>query len=260
MKHLSSKNRIMIKIKSIGIVVLPFFLLFNCFGQKPSEVHYENSVETLEHSSWDMLLKKYVDDNGNVNYKNFKNDADKLNNYLDHLAKNPISNVAKKEERLAYYINLYNAGTVQLILENYPLESIKDIVRPWGKDKVMIGDDKYSLGEIEHDVLRKMNEPRIHFAINCASFSCPKLSNEAFTASKMEEQLEEATSGFINDPTKNKITANSVELSKIFKWYKGDFTGKNTLIDYINKYSDKEISKDSEIAYLTYDWRLNEKR
>ena len=250
----------MIKLKSISVVVLLFFFLISCFGQKPSEVHYENSVETLDHTSWDMLLKKYVDDNGNVNYKSFKNDADKLNNYLDHLAKNPISNVAKKEERLAYYINLYNAGTVQLILENYPLESIRDIFRPWGKDKVLIGDDKYSLGEIEHDVLRKMNEPRIHFAINCASFSCPKLSNEAFTVSRMEEQLEEATSSFINDPTKNKISANSVELSKIFKWYKGDFTGKNTLIDYINKYSDKEISKNSEIDYLTYDWRLNEKR
>lgn len=250
----------MIKLKSVGIVVLPFFMLISCFGQKPSEVQYENSVKTLDHTSWDILLKKYVDDNGNVDYKNFRNDDDKLNNYLDYLAKNPISNTAKKEERLAYYINLYNAGTVQLILENYPLESIRDIFRPWGKDKVMIGADKYSLGEIEHDVLRKMNEPRIHFAINCASFSCPKLSNEAFTASKMEEQLEEATSNFINDQTKNKITANSVALSKIFNWYKGDFTGKNTLIDYINKYSDKEISKDSEIDYLTYDWRLNEKR
>ncbi len=250
----------MIKLKSVGIVVLPFFMLISCFGQKPSELQYENSVKTLDHTSWDILLIKYVDDNGNVDYKNFKNDDDELNSYLDYLAKNPISNTAKKEERLAYYINLYNAGTVQLILENYPLESIRDIFKPWGKDKVMIGTDKYSLGEIEHDVLRKMNEPRIHFAINCASFSCPKLLNEAFTASKMEEQLEEATSNFINDPTKNKITANSVELSKIFKWYKGDFTGKNTLIDYINKYSDKEISKDSEIDYLTYDWRLNEKR
>ena len=105
-----------------------------------------------------------------------------------------------------------------------------------------------------------MNEPRIHFAINCASFSCPKLSNEAFTSSKIEEQLEEATSSFINDQTKNKITATPVELSKIFKWYKGDFTEKNSLIDYINKYADKEISKDSEIDYLTYDWRLNEKQ
>lgn len=250
----------MIKLKSNGIVALPFFLLISCFGQKPSQVNYENSVETFDHTSWDILLKKYVDDIGNVDYKNFKNDADKLCKYLDHLAKNPISRTALKEERLAYYINLYNAGTVRLILENYPLESIKDIFRPWGKDIVIIGEDDYSLGEIEHDVLRKMNEPRIHFAINCASFSCPKLLNAAFTASKIEEQLENATSSFINDPTKNNITASSVEISKIFKWYKGDFTEKNSLIVYINKYSDNEISKDSEIDYLTYDWRLNEKQ
>ncbi len=217
-------------------------------------------VQSIDHDSWDSLLKKYVDDSGNVDYKNFKNDLDPLNKYLEHLAKNPIANSATKEQRLAYYINLYNAGTVQLILENYPIESIKDIFRPWGKDWVMIGDEEYSLGEIEHDMLRKMNEPRIHFAINCASFSCPKLLNEAFTASKMEQQLEEATSNFIKDPTKNKITENLVELSKIFKWYKGDFTEKNSLIDYINKYSDKEISNDSEIDYLTYDWRLNEKQ
>lgn len=244
----------------MGIVALPFFLLISCFGQNPSQVNYENSVETLDHASWDILLNKYVDDIGNVDYRNFMNDADKLNTYLDHLAKNPISNTAQKEERLAYYINLYNAGTVQLILENYPLESIKDIFRPWGKDRVMIGDDKYSLGGIEHDVLRKMNEPRIHFAINCASFSCPKLSNEAYTASKIEEQLEKATSSFINDRSKNKITSNSVGLSKIFKWYKADFTGKNDLVDYINNYSDIEILADPEINYITYDWRLNEKR
>lgn len=217
-------------------------------------------VQSINHDKWDSLLKKYVDESGNVDYRNLKNDLDQLNKYLDYLAKKPIANNATKEQRLAYYINLYNAGTVQLILENYPLESIKDIFRPWGKDWVMIGNDEYSLGEIEHDMLRKMNEPRIHFAINCASFSCPKLLNEAFIASKMEEQLEKATSSFINDPTKNNITASSVGLSKIFKWYKGDFTEKNSLIDYINKYSDNEISKDSEIDYLTYDWRLNEKQ
>jgi hypothetical protein len=242
-----------------------FYSLFLFLVGCPSETEIPlnisgNVVPSINHDNWDSLLKKHVDDSGNVDYKNFKNDFDQLLGYLDYLAKNPISNTAQKEERLAYYINLYNAGTVQLILENYPLESIKDIFRPWGKDRLMIGEDDYSLGEIEHDMLRKMNEPRIHFAINCASFSCPKLLNEAFTASKIEEQLEEATSSFINDSFKNKITANSVELSKIFKWYKGDFTEKNSLIDYVNKYSDKEISKDSEIDYLTYDWRLNEKQ
>ncbi len=249
----------MIKIQCISIIVLPFFLL-NCFGQNPVDQHFKNSVETLDHTLWDMLLKKHVDDAGNLDYKAFQSNSIKLKDYLDYLAKNPISATASKEERLAYYINLYNAGTVQLILENYPLESIKDIFRPWGKDRVKIGDNTYSLGEIEHDVLRKMNEPRIHFAINCASFSCPKLLNEAFTASNVEQLLDKATYDFINDPSKNILSHNAIELSKIFKWYKGDFTEGNTLIDYLNKYSDIDISNDSEIHYLTYDWRLNEKR
>ncbi|WP_148232089.1 DUF547 domain-containing protein [Maribacter sp. HTCC2170] len=237
-----------------------FLLLLGCPPQSHEPIKVSgNLVQSLNHDAWDQLVKKHVDDKGNVDYKRFKEDAEQLNGYIDFLSKNPISRTAKKEERLAYYINLYNAGTVQLILEHYPLESIKNIFRPWGKDRLVIGDNKYSLGEIEHDILRKMNEPRIHFAINCASFSCPKLLNEAYTASKMEKQLQRATFEFINDVSKNKISQNTVSLSKIFKWYKGDFTKKNSLIDYIEKYSDIEFSDDLDIEYLTYDWRLNEK-
>ena len=105
-----------------------------------------------------------------------------------------------------------------------------------------------------------MEEPRIHFAINCASFSCPRLFNGAYTASQMEEQLQKATIEFINDPSKNKIEKNKVQLSKIFRWFKGDFTKNGSLIDYVNRYSDIEISKTSKIGYLMYDWGLNEAR
>lgn len=250
----------MVKLKSIFCIAFPFFLLSNCFGQNPIQGSIEKGTETVDHTSWDILLKKYVDDPGNVDYIGFKQDTRLLDNYLDYLAKNPVANTASKEERLAYYINLYNAGTVQLILDHYPLKSIKDIFRPWGKDRVKVGNENYSLGEIEHDILRKMDEPRIHFAINCASFSCPRLLNEAYSASKLEDQLERATSHFINDPSKNIITPTTVELSKIFKWYGDDFTEKYSLIDYVNLYADIKISRDSKIIYLIYDWGLNEKR
>ena len=250
----------MIKLKSLLSIVLPFFLLLNCFGQKPPLEKSTKSADILDHAPWDILLKKYVDVHGNVDYAGFKKDTGLLDNYLDYLADNPIADTAEKEEQLAYYINLYNAGTVHLILEHYPLKSIKDLFRPWGKDCVRIGNDMYSLGEVEHDMLRKMGEPRIHFAINCASYSCPKLLNEAYNASKMEEQLERATSHFINDPSKNKISQDDVELSKIFKWYRDDFTKEKSLIDYLNTYADSKISQDSDIDYLTYDWGLNEKR
>lgn len=250
----------MVKLKRFYLLISSFFLLINCYAQRPAKVVNVHSGETATHSKWDVLLKKYVDDQGNVDYKSFKIDLAQLNTYIEDLARNPISRTAHKEERLAYYINLYNAGTVQLILQNYPLESIKDIARPWGKKRVRIGDKEYSLAEIEHGMLRKMEEPRIHFAINCASYSCPRLLNRAFTASKLEEQLETVTSQFINDPTRNKISKNAVELSKIFKWYKRDFTNKNTLIEYLNTYSDLKILPKADIKYLTYDWRLNEKR
>ncbi len=242
------------------LIVLPFFLIRNCFGQKPSFPRTEKEIMTIHHDAWDTLLRQYVDENGNVDYQGFASKSQQLGHYLDYLTTNPISVAADKEEQLAYYINLYNAGTIQLILEHYPIESIKDISRPWDKNRFKIGEDQYSLGEIEHGILRKMEEPRIHFAINCASYSCPRLLNEAFTAAKMEEQLHKATIGFINDPSKNEISKNHVAISKIFKWYAGDFTHENGLIGYLNQYSEIKVPLHSDIDHLTYDWSLNEKK
>ena len=218
------------------------------------------TVTTVSHEVWGSMLVKHVDENGNVDYDGFKKDGDRLHEYLNYLADHPISENAPKEERLAYFINLYNAGTVQLILEKYPLKSIRDIFRPWGKDRIRYGGEMISLGDIEHKILRKMDEPRIHFAINCASYSCPKLLKKAFLATSMETQLEHAATDFINDPTKNNITATKVGLSKIFSWFKEDFTKQGSLIAYLNKYSKIKILDNTRLTYLKYDWRLNESR
>ena len=102
-----------------------------------------------------------------------------------------------------------------------------------------------------------MNEPRIHFAINCASYSCPKLVNAAFTVANMEQELEQATKDFVNDTTRNQF-GEKAKLSEIFKWYKSDFTDNGTLLEYIAKYSNKNINIKSKIGYLDYDWSLNE--
>jgi len=218
-----------------------------------------STSENVNHKAWDVLLHKYVDENGFVDYKGFKNDQDELTNYLNYLSKNIPTESWTLQEQLAYYINLYNAATVKLILDNYPLESIKDISKPWGKSIVKIGEDSFSLGDIEHNILRKMNEPRIHFAINCASYSCPNLLNEAFTASKIEEQLEHVSKIFING-NKNDISETNPKLSKIFKWYKKDFNeGGENLISFINKYSSTKINADAAIDYKDYNWDLNEK-
>ena len=219
----------------------------------------ENVVKVPSHSAWEALLQKYVDNSGNVDYGAFRSSKTELAAYLEVLAKNEPQADWSKNEKLAYYINLYNAATVKLILDNYPTNSIKDIKKPWGKDIVTIGDAMVSLGYIEHKVLRKMNEPRIHFAINCASYSCPKLVNKAFTAAGMEQQLEAATKDFVNDTTRNQFSPEEAKLSEIFKWYKGDFTVEGSLKEYINNYLATPMTASTKIKYLKYNWNLNEK-
>lgn len=217
-----------------------------------------NSSVNVDHSDWDILLKKHVDDQGFVDYQGFKTDQDQLKAYLSKLSKLEPNNDWSVQELLAYYINLYNAATVELIVENYPVNSIKDIKGAWTKGFVKIGDKNVSLGAIENGVLRKMNEPRIHFAINCASYSCPKLMKEAYTAAKIDEQLDAATSEFINSD-KNDLATTPPQLSKIFDFYTTDFkvNGNKDLIAYINQYSTTKISPNTDYTFKDYDWKLN---
>jgi hypothetical protein len=218
-----------------------------------------NSEVNVDHSRWDELLKKYVNEEGMVDYKGFLNDRESLQNYLQYLSSQTPTDSWSVQELLSYYINTYNAYTVELILNNYPLKSIKDINGPWTKGIVPIGNSKLSLGGIENGILRKMDEPRIHFAINCASYSCPKLLNEAFTAGKINEQLDKVTLNFINGH-KNELSANSPKLSSIFDWYQKDFTvnDKQDVIGYINKFANSKINPSAKITYKEYNWNLNE--
>lgn len=244
------------------------FILHSCQAGTPSDALTLQNPPS--HAQWDALLKKHVTTNGMVDYKGFLIDQAKLDAYLSKLQEGiPDTKTWSREEQLAYWINAYNAFTVKLIVENYPLKSIKDlnskIAVPtintiWDKKFFTLGGQPYSLNMIEHSILRKnFEEPRIHFAINCASISCPVLLNEAFTASKLEKQLEKQTRQFINDPTKNKISAKSPEVSSIFNWFGEDFKKKGSLIQYLNRYSKTKISPNAKISFLEYDWSLNEK-
>lgn len=218
-----------------------------------------NSKVNVDHSSWDKLLKNHVNSEGLVDYKGFKNDKAKIDEYLKMLSEKEPSSDWSVQELLAYYINIYNAGTVQLIVENYPVKSIKDIKGAWTKGRIPVGNKELSLGGIENGILRKMNEPRIHFAINCASISCPKLMNEAYTAAKINEQLDRAVKEFINSD-KNVISASNPKVSSVFDWYQKDFTvnGKQDVIGYINQYSKTKINPSAKLKYKDYDWNLNE--
>ena len=219
----------------------------------------ENIIaKIINHSEWDNLLQKYVTINGNVNYKGFKNEELKLNSYLAHLSNYTPDDSWSKDEKMAYWINTYNAFTVKLIIDNYPISSIKDIESPWDIQFINLGDKTFSLNDIEHKILRKMNDPRIHFGIVCASISCPKLQNEAFEASKLNDQLDNATKEFLTDPSKNNFTETSIKISKIFKWFAKDFKNEGTLVDFLNNYSEITISQNAKKTFKDYDWNLNE--
>ena len=222
-----------------------------------------------DHVIWDGLLKKYATDQGGLNYMAMLQDRDQLIKYLDHLSSNPPDpSSASKNERLAFWINAYNAFTVDLILENYPVKSINDIGARlqipfinsvFDKDFILIKGEKMSLNDIEHKILRKeFNEPRIHFAIVCASISCPSLKKEAYQANRLDKQLDEQAISFINNPEKNNISEDHVVLSKIFYWFKSDFTDNGSLIDFLNQYSDLHISQNAKVDFHKYDWSLNE--
>ena len=218
----------------------------------------ENEQPKVDHGTWDELLKKYVSEEGMVNYQGFKRDREKLDKYLKMLSSQTPDDSWTTNQLLAYYINLYNAYTVDLILRNYPVKSIKDINGAWTNEFIKIGKKEISLGGVENSLLRKMNEPRIHFAINCASISCPKLMNEAYTSNRMEAQLEKATSEFVNSD-KNEISQNSAKLSSIFDWYKADFTENGlSIIEYVNKYANTKLKPGASISFKEYNWNLND--
>lgn len=212
----------------------------------------------FDHHQWNTLLSRHVSNNGNVNYKGFKRDIVLLQNYIGTLSENMPNETWSKEAKLAYWINAYNALTVDLIVKNYPIKSIKDIDNPWGQRLWNLGGTLYNLDEIEHKILRKMDDPRIHFGIVCASFSCPKLLNTAFTAEQLDEQLTTATRDFLSDTDRNNISENELNLSKIFQWFAKDFKQNGTLIDFIDQYSDINISPNAKKRYKDYNWALNE--
>ena len=215
------------------------------------------SGQKNKHTRWDQMLEKYVDTLGQVDYQNWLTEKDQLDAYLQTLEKLPPLEQASKEAKLAYWINAYNALTVQLILENYPLKSIRDLDKPWDTICFQLKGKSYTMGAIEHEILRKMNEPRIHFAINCASASCPQLLNQAYREKQLETQLTERTRVFLMDTTKNKLQTDRIELSRIFLWFGNDFGSKEERLEFISNYSGMNLER-PKIDYLPYDWSLNE--
>lgn len=229
-----------------------------------------SSANPPTHEQLEELLKKYVNDKGDVSYKDFIKDRKKFEAYLNFLSMNAPSDKWTRNEKITYWINAYNAFTIKFIIDHYPVESIKDIGSsiqipfvntPWQYKFFTIGGEEMKLDQIEHKILRKQfDDPRVHFALVCASYSCPQLRREAYTADKLDMQLTAQAKQFLSDKRKNNITSDNIEISKIFSWYKGDFTKNSTLIEYLNKYAPVKINKDADISYKDYNWSLNEQK
>ena len=224
------------------------------------------SHAAVDHNIFAELLENHVK-NGVVDYAGFKADETKLNAYLKVL-EHTRSDTLDRNEQFAFYINAYNAWTIKLILSGYPgIESIRDLGNflksPWKKKIVRIDGDIVTLDHIEHDILRpRFKDPRVHFAINCASKGCPPLLSEPYRGAVLEQQLNAVTKAFLNDPKRNRLEGNTLYVSKIFKWFKDDFN--NDIIGFFLKYAEGSFRKKLaanrdriKIKFLDYDWSLN---
>ena len=224
-----------------------------------------SAKEGIDNSIYASLLKKYVTD-ARVNYNGLKNDEKKLDRYLNLMSSTDVKSLSRNDQ-YAFYINAYNAFTLKLILTRYPgINSIKEIggffSNPWKKKFISLQGKTVNLDYIEHQVLRpQFKDPRVHFAINCASKSCPSLRNEPYEADQIEKQLDEQARAFINDKKHNYYKEGYLYLSKIFDWFKDDFND-NPLL-FIKQYADGDLKEklrnesDIKINYLEYNWSLN---
>lgn len=238
---------------------------------------FVNQLSAQDHQLFTSVLQTYVK-NGLVDYKGLTQDKH-LDKYLNQLSETNPDKLSRNE-KLAFWINAYNAFTIQVVRDNYPIKSITDLhtggkiigyllgKTVWDKEFITINKKKYSLNNIEHNILRKMNEPRIHFAIVCASISCPELLNEAYEAEKIETQLENQTRKFLNDKSRNHFDKKKrvANISEIFNWFGEDF-GKSdeNILKFISKYLQADIATDInanisrwKISFNDYNWNLNE--
>lgn len=234
------------------------------------------SFAEIQHATWDALLKRYVDEQGNVNYAQWKStaaDMQALESYLKTLSRANPNLKSNPQQALAFWINAYNAVTVWGILREYPTTSIRNHTAKlfgyniWDDLLLTVGGKPFSLNQMEHDILRKMGEPRIHFAIVCASKSCPRLLAQAYDADRLEMQLTENTKDFFANRQNFRFDSQQRRfyLSSILDWFGTDFGGTQTQqLQAIAPYLPTSEAQQAAargfgtISFLAYDWGLND--
>ena len=235
--------------------------------------HKPGSSQVLDHSDWQNLLSEFVTESedgiNRVNYAQFKGQNYKgLVDYLTYLENIVVSDLNQREQ-LAYWINFYNALTVRVILDHFPVESIKEIsysllsFGPWSEELVVVEGNELSLDDIEHKIIRPVfQDSRIHYAVNCAALGCPNLQNIAFTSSNLDQMMDKAARAFINHPRGIRFTEDGLVMSSLFHWYRDDFELEDGgLIKHFNRFADSDLkAKMAEGPVIDgheYDWSLN---
>lgn len=258
----SQKNRYQ---NFIWLLVFSFSLVIH-----NGKMSAQTSAEAINniHKSYDILLQLYVTgDRFDYNRMwNNEGDVQRLTEYIDTLeTMNPAD--WSKNDALAYWINLYNAATIELVLKNYPIKSIKDIggfmrKSPWNRKVVTVAGREMTLDDIETTIREQFKDGRVHFALNNTAVSCPPLSNRAYLGESLENQLEAACFTALKDERWVKITDSELLVSKIFDWYKNDFIqSAGSIREFITKYreDDREAILDAtrQLKFMAYNWDLN---
>jgi len=241
------------------------------------EAHAPASTLAVDHAPWQTLLDRYLEDRPGPNLFRYGavTNADRaaLAAYIDALAGVEVAALSRPAQ-FAYWVNLYNALTVGVILDHYPVDSIKDIDispglfsdGPWGAELVTVDGVALSLNDIEHRILRPIwADPRIHYAVNCAAIGCPDLQPDAFAADRLEPMLEVAARAFVNDPRAVRFEDGRLIVSSIYDWFHEDFGANDTdLLAHLKRYAAPDLmarlGAADAIAGARYDWALNAKR
>ncbi len=239
------------------------------------ERHDSASTESIDHSAWDELLQRHVKrDSQGVNRFDYRavvgQERQTLDAYIAQLGRVTIDDY-NRDEQYAYWVNLYNALTVQVVLDHYPVDSIRDIDispglfadGPWDKPLISVQGEELSLNDIEHRILRPIwNDPRIHYAVNCAAIGCPNLQSSAFTAAALDSQLDQAAREYVNSPRGVRSGSNGLVVSSIYAWFQEDFGGNvDGIIAHLKRYAEGEtaakLAGAQDLASHEYDWSLN---
>ncbi len=254
------------------LLLLCALLSFSAFSAPKADLwpywnHSNESSQTqISHQEWQQLLDRYLVTQGENTLFRYRAvlAADKatLKQYIQRLAKlDPLQ--YRKAEQYAYWVNLYNAITVDLILDNYPIKSITKLgglfsFGPWDEDVITINNQNLTLNDIEHRILRPIwQDPRTHYAVNCASLGCPNLQDQAFTADNTQTLLDSAAKTFINSKKGVSIKGDTAQISSIYDWFAVDFGGENNVFDHIRQYAPQYKRLSGRVKY-DYDWSLNQ--